>query len=238
MDEAMRSMVNQPGSNGGRARSRLVAVGRRYLFSLHAELRQRLEVEIGGGYQLDLDFAAGRESVRLRDAQGRGSDLADDTQRALAGATLASGSDWLLLGRGGVVTFASRLTLRIGGDGDDDPFFLPGHLRGRAHLGRACQPDGTPLFAADEGSRRTDDLLGAWEQGFPEGTSLPLLLAVELDVPFAGDHPRLAAACRPLEREPLLGFGRILFGAGRPSRMTALALDVHTLDEVTQGAPS
>jgi hypothetical protein len=204
-------------------------------FTLSASVQQRPVGEIEGGYRVDFDYGnpTGTSAItgisstpvltkRLLPATaddkavGRGTAGED-----LANAQIKSGGDWVFVSDEGFVDFDTKITVEL--RNVRTSCLLGLRFVGRADLRDSRRKDNSAIFTGDEGA---DQVIARWK-GFDEGTYIPLVLGVTIDVPVSGTNDqqtKIYEEVRVVGHSLLLGIGKIVFG--KDNKVVNVTLDV------------
>jgi len=206
----------------------LPAIRTQYCFALHALVDQQFVGETPGGFRIDLAYAAATPSVSVA-----GSTLKDPLLGYIKDAELLSGTDWVTVNREGIIDFDSRITLKLGTDGlpqarrPAEPCLISARLRGRGDLRKAENAAHQPLFKANDNATK---VISDWRNGFDDGSTLKLKLAVTADVPLEGfddNQTRVYEECRPLGASLFLGEATVKFHKGTCGAVNGIDLSVY-----------
>lgn len=193
-------------------------------FTLSVSVSQRTVGEIEGGYRVDFDYASPTGGPAITGVQAGvpvltktpkpmnidGAPIARKSAgQDLQDALIASGSDWVFVSDEGFVDLDSKITLTL--QNLSTACLLGLQLVGRADLRDSKDKHDNPIFKGDE---TAEQVVTTWRQGFGEGSYIPLILGVTIDVPVSGTNKKQTAIyeeCHALGHSILVGAGKAIF---------------------------
>lgn len=204
-----------------------------HCLTLRITVTQQFVGEVPGGYRFDLYYSGKSDNRDGADdaplACPATSPFPAELKDAINGGTILSGNDWVTVNSRGIVDFDSHVTLALRTPRKDVICPVAGRLRGRARLADATRPDGTRLFPAQP---KIEEVFSTWEDGFEEGSKLPLVLAAAFDVPnvgFADEQTALYAKSLDLASDPFTVVGHAMFRKASYGAIKSLTLELHKL---------
>jgi hypothetical protein len=177
------------------------------LFSITADLTSTPVGMVPGGFRVDIAYGAGSKVESFKPAP---------LEKANLSGTLLSGYDSVLVTSQAVVEFDGRVTIKFDskeGDAKSPSILVGARLVGRADLARVKSGAPPPP---------NETVYNKWKSGFGDGTELPFILTVSLDVASAPIESLertdpIYKPYLPLGRNLLLAYGKVVYGPGKYS---------------------